>query len=375
MYIYKTQVSSPQSACAHYFPGMFALASSVYSTEPPSPDTLLLLQANDLPWCRTALRYVACYHWPACSLDAAYLAQLVLSTQHQTSLAWALFAGQVHETPWLWDEVVLRLARSGCFAVLATSTAIPHRGVGALYQAELQASMSDDARLGRALLLCAAHQPPVAVPTTLLVSLLQERRCVSPALAMAGKVTVDAALAHEMLHCAEATERTFRPLLGHPIFRQAVRALPMARLLLLPTLCHAAADLPALPKYALLRLVDAYAQVPTVVRGQHHVWNLACLHHGMRARAPGGSLDWTPSALATLYYMDHTGNFPRGRLARHRLLQVHRQYGNLLGMDLATHLLRLAMLDRRGATLACRGCLWARLPLPQDLVEVVIAFT
>lgn len=357
---------------------MLALASSVYATEPPSPDTLQLLQAADHPTCRAALRYVACHHWPACSLDADYLAHMVLATQHHAGLAWALFAGQVRVTPWLWDKVVLRLAKAGSFAVLATATTIPHCGVRALYETELQDAMHEDERLGRALLLCAAHRPPVAVPTALLVSLLQERRCVQPALIMAGKVTVDAALAHEMLHCAEATERTFRPLLRQPAFREAVRALPVARLLQLPTLCHAAADVLTLPKHALLRLVDAYVQVPTVARGQQHVWNLACLHHGMRARAPGGSLDWTTSALATLYYMDHTGHFPRGRLARHRLLQVcrlHAHVSTLLGMDLATHLLRLAMRDRRGATLACHGCLWARLPLPQDLVDLVIAFT
>jgi hypothetical protein len=357
---------------------MFVLASSVYSTEHPSAFTLLLLHASDHPACRAALRYVACHHWPACRLDPAYLAELVRSAETHVGLMWALHAGQVRETPVIWDEVVQRLARRACFEMLATATAQAHRGVGALYLAELHAAAQDDERLSRALLLCAAHQPPVDVPASLLAALLKRRRCVPPALAMAGKIRVDADLAHELLQCPEATERTFRPLLSQAVFRQAVRALPLARLMQLPTLCYAASDLMVLPKHALLELVDAYAQVPTVVRGQQHLWNMVCMRHNMRQRARGGSLDWTSSPLATLYYMDHTGTFPSGPLARYRMLQVHRQYreeSRTLCMDVATYLLRLAMRDRRGATMACKGCAWQHMPLPQVLVELVIAFT
>jgi len=362
---------------------MDALASSVYSVDPPTREVVQVLERIPGQVAERALHYIACHHWPTCKLTPSRL-QLLVTSSKPPDLAWAMYAPQVHADPVLWETVVTRLARGRQFGSLAmTMHIVPqHRGVTAIYRAELLEAMQDtddDRRLASALALCAAPDPPVGIPAALITGLLVQRRCIYAALQASRIVAVDTELAQVLLRCPEASESTFRPLLQQTAFREAVRALPLEQVLRLPTLCYAAADLATLPKHALLRLVDAYSGVPGVVRGQHHHWNRMGMLHNMRQRAPGGSRDWTQSPLATLYYMDHTGRFPRGPLARHRLLQVQRQHrdaSDILCMDIAGHLLQLAMHARLGANTACRGGAWQRLPgaLPTDILDLIVAF-
>lgn len=355
------------------------IVRSVYGVHPPPQEAIDLLDHTDSPGSAEAMRHIACFHWPARYLQPTALAALVHATPFASGLMWAMHAPQVHQTPALWDAVVHRLAHARCFAMLAVAPELApwHRGVAAIYEQELLEAVEDrdDERLDCALRLCNAHYPPVAMPVGMPARLLREGRAVPAVLAMIGPLDMELACA--VLRCPGATERTFRPLLAQAVFRQAVRELPIAAVLRLPTLCHAAADLLALPKDALLTLVDAYTGVPTVVRGQHHYWNMACLRYNMRARARGGSMAWTESPLATLYYMDMTSEMPRGPLARHRLLQVRRLYPDAmhtLGMDVAGYLLKLAMLDRRGANLACTGGAWQHIHLPRELVQLIIEY-
>jgi len=183
-----------------------------------------------------------------------------------------------------------------------------------------------------------------------------------------------------LLHAQGTHYTLYYSVVRTPLFAERVHMLTPEHQHALPSICHLAMNPLTLQVDDLFRTQADYGDSP-MFHGLEMRWAQACLSKGLRTSntwpTSVATDRWMDSALATLYYLDRVDNFPTGPHARRALLHVRREFPDecdVLNMDFAAHLLMLAMHDRRGANMACRGGLWRHLPILPELLPLIFVF-
>jgi len=343
------------------------------------------------PCAAEALRFLAVHRFPAVALREAVLEGLVAQAMAPSqaiyggyALSWALDSDQVLSLPALHGKVIAHLARMQCFDLLDRNQQ-QHRGVADVYACELQRTMqagTSRSLKARALRLCATHEPPVRVPPDWLAELVRANTCRKAVARLLWRTgtPLHAELLDALLHDPSTHYTLYYSVARTPLFAERVHMLTPVHQRALPSICHLAMDPLTLQTDDLFRTQADYGDSP-MFHGLEMRWAQACLRKGRRTRNSWPSSvatnRWMDSPLATLYYLDRVDNFPTGPHARHALLQVRREFRDecaVLNMDFAAHLLMLAMHDRRGANMACRGGLWRHLPILPELLPLIFVF-